>query len=265
MQHDPCFLERLQGGEPEARASTRLDARDLALLLALDPSAVSADREGRHRAQLLRNVSSELALAIAVGPDGAGDARWVEDFPRTAHFHSAVADDTPLPLAFARHAEERADATRACTAFRALVALEVALVRERRRARPPALAPHGAGSVALSPLASVLAVDGGAHALAAGVRECIDRGEPGAAAARGFAAAATEPLLVTARPAARPGGLLDLHVEPLTGLVAEFLLEAREPLDAAGQVAFGERHAIDRADLAAVVDDLVAEGVLLRG
>jgi uncharacterized protein (UPF0276 family) len=174
MQHDASFAERMGRGEPEAIASAQLDATGTVWLRALDPVAVAADRDGKRAAQLLRNVVSEFRISAAVGPAGDGDA-WTRAFPRSAFFHAAIARDTSLPLAFAAFAEVRAGAG-AEPLFAALLALEAAMARARRRAEVASPPPPGA--LFLSGAARLLDVPAGTFAAAAQLGAWLDRGAP---------------------------------------------------------------------------------------
>jgi len=258
MQHDPGFAARLRSGDAEAVASTRLGARELGWLRSADPDAVAADRGGRRAAQLLRNVASEFRLCARVGPRGDAAGAWVEAFPRSPLFHRAVSRDESLPLAFAAWAEALAkDAP--SELFRALVALEVEMARARRELRP--VASPGPGEVVLSAAAHLLELPAGTHAAAAALA---------GGAALGAAqvdSAAREVVLIAAdlRDDARFGRLRSVRVEPLAPRVAALLRLARAPQGAAARRAFAQHHEVDAAELEAVVDDYVAEGVLRRG
>jgi hypothetical protein len=263
MQHDPGFAQRLRAGDPEAAASTRLGAHELAWLRAADPVALGADRDGRRAQQLLRNVASELRLATALGPAGDGTRAWLAGFPRSPHFHRAVSEGTPLPLALADWAEERA-AGAPCAGFRALVALEAAMARARRSAGPRPHVPRGA--VQRAPGARLVTLPSGTHALAAALARVLDAGGaigPGAVA---LDERAHETLLLAADPGAdaRFGRLPPLRVEPLAPLVADLLRRADRPLDGAARAAFAAAHELALDEVEAVVADYVAEGVLLE-
>jgi uncharacterized protein (UPF0276 family) len=258
MQHDAGFAAQVARGDAEAIASAQLDATGTAWLRALDPVAVAADRDGKRAAQLVRNVTSEFRLCAAIGPAGDGDA-WTHAFSRSVFFHAAIARDTSLPLAFAAFAEAHA-AEGATPLFAALVALEAAMARARREiAVAPSPAP---GTLRLSSAAHLVDVPAGTFAAAVQLGEKPDRG-----ALPAVASAQRESILIVADLAAdaRFGRLRPLRVEPLADLVAAFLQRAQESLDAAACAAFAREHDVADADLAAVVADYVADGVLLRG
>ncbi|HEY8493057.1 MAG TPA: hypothetical protein VIN04_04140, partial [Myxococcota bacterium] len=79
--------------------------------------------------------------------------------------------------------------------------------------------------------------------------------------------AARETLLLFAEdgPPPRFGRLRAVRVEPLAPLVAELLRRAARPLAPSARAAFAARHELDAAEVEAVVDEYVAERVLLRG
>lgn len=256
MQHDARFAARLRGGDAAALASTGLPREALDRLRALDPAAVAADRDGKRASQLLRNVASEFRACAAIGPAGDGDARWIDAFPESDCFHAAIRADTSLPLAFARFAETHA-ASSASDLFRALVALDVAMVRARRdAAERPAPAP---GTVALAAGVSIVALPAGTHAAAAALAsgKAFDR--------LAVDAAAHDSVLIARLGASHFGRLPELRVEPLAPAVASFLEAARQPLDGAALARFASDHELDPADLGTVVDDFIADGVLVRG
>jgi hypothetical protein len=224
MQLDPGFAPGPEDG---------LGPEELALLRAADPVALSADRDGRRRAQFLRNVSEEFALSCAAGV--AADA-----FTRSPEFHEAVRGDRSLPLAFGRYAE-RCSAS-AALEQRALVALEQAMARARRELR--AARKPGPGEVALAPWAWLVRVPAGTLELAARVRRTLDR--PGDA---------DETVLVTAEREAAPFRLRAVEAELVSPALAELLASLVEPRP---------RAALD-PDADGIVAELLAEGVLQSG
>jgi len=263
MQHDAEFAERLHGGDAAAIASASLDAVGAGWLRALDPVAVAADRDGRRAAQLLRNVASEFRLCAATGPSGDGDASWTLGFSRSPAFHVAISRDESLPLAFAAFAAARAAAA-ASLLFRALVRLEVAMARARREVCA-ALEPQR-GALLMAGAARVVALPAGTFAAAALLGERLDRGD-GIGAPPDVARVRSESVLIVAdtKADARFGRLRPLRVEPLADAVAAFLQRAQSPLDAHAQAAFATEYDVDAGDLAAVVAEYLAEGVLVRG
>ncbi len=263
MQHDAGFSERVHGGNAAAIASASLDAVGAAWLRALDPIAVAADRDGKRAAQLLRNVTSEFRLSAGIGPAGDGDASWTLAFPRSAEFHTAIARDESLPLAFAAFAEACAAAAPS-PLFRAVVALEVAMARVRRETAAATEPPHDA--LWLAKFARVVALPAGTFAAAALLGERLDRGAA-IGALPDVAQMRVESVLIVAdaKADARFGRLRPLRVEALAEAVAAFLRRAATPLDAPAQESFAREHDVDAEDLAAVVAEYVAEGVLVRG
>jgi len=266
MQHDPGFARALLAGEPDAVASSGLGPRERALLGAADPRAVSADRAGRRRAQLQRNLAGELPLAAAVGPGGDGDTTWVAAFQRSAAFHDAVARDRRLPLAFAEHAEAVA-AAGAVPAFRALVALEAALLRLRRESTPgPAPEPLAPDAVRLAPGARLQPLPAGAFALASALRARIDAGASGLPLPpHRLEGGPDETVLLWRLPAASPDRLPEVRAEPLAPAIAALLRRAARPLTAAERRDFAREHDVEPEDVELVVADYAAEGVLRAG
>ncbi|HKC51446.1 MAG TPA: hypothetical protein VKF60_11685 [Myxococcota bacterium] len=256
MQLDPRFAERLRARESEAVASAALGAEELALVAGADPAGVSADRDGKRRAQFLRNVTSEFALSLAV----AAEPGLVEAFPESREFHGAVARDASLPLAFARWLEKRA--ARATALLRALCTLESALAAARRSRRPgPSLV---AGEVALAPWAELVRVAEGTLDAAARVRAALDRGEPTPIGVA-VSSAELETLLLQRAPEPEPFRLPEVAVELLSPELAALLARAAKPLDPAALAVHGRGAGVSQADLAEVVAGLVAARILIAG
>ncbi len=247
MQLDPDFASRLRSGE--AHASCDLAAEELRLLRAASPAAVSADLAGKRRAQFLANVSSEFPLSIAAGLENHG-------FGASAEFHAAVCAEQSLPLAFARYALR-------CTreqprALRALVALESALTRARRELRP--CRPPSSGEVALAARVFLEECPAGTLALAERVRAALDAGAESPALV--LASAPDETLLVLSAPAAAPFRLRTARVEHVSPALAALLRAACEPVTRDALVA---ALSTDRAELDPVIDELIADRLLVAG
>jgi hypothetical protein len=255
MQLDPGFAARLCARDAEAEASTGLGQAELAWLRAVDPAAISADRDGRRRAQLLRNVAGEFALSCAVAPT----ADWLDAFPASPQFHRAIAGDTSLALAFGDYARERAAG--ASESFASLVALECALARARRATR--ALPPLPAGTLALAPVAWLVELRDGVFAWATALRAALDRGKPAPRAT--LRGGEREIVLVAADPApVATGRVRGVRAERLEPLVADFLAACEAGLPERERSAFASRRDVDPADVESVAREFLAEGVLVR-
>lgn len=257
MQLDPGFAARLRARDRGAEASTRLGSTELEWLRAADPVAVSADREGRRRAQLLRNVSGELALSLAA----AREPGWLETFPASDPFHRAIAADTPLPLALAEHLV--ACAASRSQLLRSLVALESALARARRGLRS---APRADGSaLVLAPSAWLVELADGTFAWASALRQALDRGTGLPDPPRGLPPGSRETLLVAAGEPAEGSRLRLARAERLEPAVADFLRACESGLEARGVSRFCAERGLEPAAVESVVAELIAEGILLRG
>ncbi|MEX2207923.1 MAG: hypothetical protein WEF50_16985 [Myxococcota bacterium] len=247
MQLDPEFARRLRAGDAEA--SRGLGAEELRLLRGADPSAVSADRDGRRRAQFLSNVSSELPLSIAVGFDVAG-------FTESNEFHDAVQTDASLPLALARYAHR-------CSGeeprpLRALLELEGALARARREPRL-GVAPRP-GEVVLAAWVFLETLPSGTLALAERVRAAIDADTELPALVLG--SEGEETLLVRCSPETSPFRLRAIEVERTSPALAGLLRAACEP---ASRAALAAALSCARSEIDPIVDELVDARVLLAG
>jgi len=256
MQLDPEFAGRIRARDRRAERSTGLADDELVWLRAADPAAVSADREGRRRAQLLRNASGEFALSLAA----AGDASWLESFPASDHFHLAIAGDSPLPIALGDHL--RGAASRSAASLRSLVELEAALACARRA--PPAAPPRGAFEWILAPGAQLIELCDGSFAWAQSLRAALDRAaEPPALPAPGCEAK-TEIVLVYPLDAVRGSSLRPVRAERLEPAVAEFLLRCSRGIDGDSIREFCRAHGVARSDVDDVIGEYAAECVLLR-
>jgi len=245
MQLDPAFASRLRAGE--ADASKGLEPVELRLLRRADPSAVSADRDGKRRAQFLANVSSEFRLSIAAGLD-------VDGFTASREFHEAAQSDASLPLALSCYALRcSSDQPRP---LRALVALERALARARRELRP-SRAPSP-GEVVLAAWVSLASLPAGTLALAERLRAALDAGAKPPELV--LSSERDETLLVRSAPAATPFRLRAVEVEHTSPALAALLRAACLP---ATRAALAAALSTDLADLDPVIDDLIADRVLV--
>jgi hypothetical protein len=249
MQLAPEFAAALAARESEAVRSTGLAGAALELVLEANAAGLSADCEGRRRAQFLRNVSQEFALTLAA----AGDARLLESFTGSPEFHQAVANDESLPLALASHL--------AASHASPLLELESALARARRARRSaPALAP---GEVALAPWVELLELPEGTLAVAEAVRAALDAGsetpdpfEPGSA---------RETLLLRRDFAPPAFGLASVELERVSPALASFLARAAEPMTPAHRAVWAGAESLAPAELETIVAELIADRVLIGG
>jgi len=271
MQLSPACARSVFDEPGETADAFGLGASELALLRGLDPVAVSADRDGKRADQLLGNTTSEYLLTVALGVRRA--EAFLDGFLDHATFREAILGNTPLPLAFGGYAQgfarERGDLT-----LLELVRLELAMARARRT--PRQVARPAAGEITLTAEAHLIELVDGTVAHAAALRAAIDAGTENEAttpalpldmetlAEETLAEVTREEALLVVRRRPRHG-LPDVDVERLEPLVAALLRAAREPLNGAGRDAFAAERELQRADLDAFVDELVDEGVLMRG
>jgi hypothetical protein len=246
MQLDPGFAKRLRARDTKAVASAGLGPEELELLAKADPAAVSADRGGKRRAQILRNVTSEFALSLALSTN----AKLVEGFTAAREFHEAVTRDESLPLAFGDYLVGR----RARGAAGAVAALERAMALVRRH--PPGELEVTRGHVVLAPGNFLFRLPAGTLEVATRVRAALDRGEPAPAGLTVQSGPPYEHLLMR-RTDSSPFRLPDVSVESLSPALGELLSRAERPRPRAELAADPER--------AEVVAELVAEGILLSG
>ena len=230
---------------------------ELQLLRGLDPIAIAADRHGKRADQLLGNATSEFPATRALAAER--EPAFLDGFLDDAAFQRAILDGTPLPLAFAAYAEtfvaERGDA-----ALAALLTLEVAMAELRRAASGSARAP--AGAVSLASDARLVELPGGTLERATAIQVALaeDTPLPG-----GELSPDTDEALLLFVPHRPRHGQPDVTVEPIEPLVAALLHAAQDGLDEDGRDAFAAQHGIERSDLDPFVEELVGDGVLVRG
>jgi hypothetical protein len=256
MQLDPGFAARLRARDARAERSTELGAEELAWLRAADPAAVSADREGRRRAQHLRNAAGEFALTLAV----AADPGWLESFPGSDHFHRAIASDAPLPLALADHLRELA--ARGPAPLRSLLELESALARARRE--PHRVSPTGSFAWIRSPSTWLIELREGTFDWASALRQMLDGGDIPAGPPATGSGSGTETVLIHALASLRGSQLREVRAERLEPLVAEFLHRGSQGIDEQRIGEFCRARGLARADVETVIAEFAAEGVLVR-
>ena len=281
MQLDALFAAAIFAGDREASASTGLDVPDLELFRSADPRAVAADREGKRRAQFLRNVTAEMQLSLRAARDTELGFHWIEGFLESPEMHRAIAVDERLPFAFAAYAERRVrtqherhvraelDARGAAIdasagLLPALIALEIAMMHARRSQRaPPTLR---AGEIAASERSTLIDLPAGAFDLALRLRQAIDTGRELEPVSQSSSAPATmETVLLFASTPISPHRLREVEPERLTPVVAALLKLAREPIGPRELADFAAEHAVEPLDVDAFVASLAEEGVLVRG
>lgn len=274
MLHDASFAARILDGEGAAVRSSGLGAAELALLRAEDRRAYSADRHGRRRAQLVRNVAGELSLSTSVAGEGRLDFGFGDGFASSPELHAAIAEDRPLPLAFAAYAA-RCAAEREAPRIAALVALEAALARVRRAPAPgrasradATAGTHGA-TLRLASDVALITLPAGTFALSERLRARLDAGEPPPLAwpaDRLLAPDAGEHVLVRPTSAPDPFRLRDASAERVGPLVAAFLdLAGRGPIAPDARAGFAREHDLSADDVESVASDFAADGVLVAG
>ncbi|MEZ4239072.1 MAG: hypothetical protein R3F59_23555 [Myxococcota bacterium] len=229
MALDPGFAADVFAG----RAPTGLAAPADGWVRGVDPALLAADPGGRRRDQLLGNVALEFVHTVRAWPG------VLAGFPGSAAFHAAIAEDRPLPLAFAAHAAEVVPPGPA----RALLRLDAALAEARRVDRPVP-----AGTTALAPGARLVTLPAGTLAAA----EAVAAGRPAPAPDAG----AEE--LVAIGAVGPPGPEREVRVELVADGIAALL--AALPLDEAGLAAFAAAHELAGEALEEVLAGLRADG-----
>lgn len=260
MQLDASFAAALRAREPDALASTGLDAGDLALLASASAAGLEADPGGRRRAQFLRNVSSEHAISVAWAVGGGRDPQLVESFTSSDAFHDAARGDARLPLAFADHALERARGSGQALRV-GFAQLERAMAALRREDALRGAAPRG--GFVLAPRADVVDLPAGTVDGAAAIQQALAEGAP---IPRVLAANADvrERALLAVASSGSPHRLRDVSVEALGELPGLVLAACREPVELPVLERIAELEEATPDELRGFLDALVGEGVLLR-
>jgi hypothetical protein len=139
-QHDPGFLDHLEG--------VRLDAAEQAQLRALDRRAFATDPLRRRR--VLKALVEELRASATLACRESGSLAALEGFFASRWFRGAVTARTPLAIALGEFLGDGAPPLRAAIAL-----LETALCRARRATGEP----PPAGHVTLAPGVAAVAFD----------------------------------------------------------------------------------------------------------
>lgn len=138
------------------------------------------------------------------------------------------------------------------------------MARARRMERAGARRP-ARGELALAPTAWRVTLPAGGFGFDTALREALDRGTRGPRPLALTPGARAETVLVAAGQEQGSYRLRSLRVESVVPGVAAFLARAESGIDGTACAAFAAKHAIEPAELEAVVKDFVSDGVLLSG
>lgn len=260
MQLSPSFAASLRAGDPECVRSTGLNDADLELLLALDPAGVSADPGGRRQGQLLGNCSGEFMATVFAAEVWFGFKDVMPSFLGAEEFHSAIAMDTSLPLAFGDYlARTLGGGTHA--GLHELLRLQRALAAARRSEIPTVQV--NPGEWRLAPGAQLLELAEGTLDWLAELGRVLEGAEAPPHAAK--LGAGREWVLLSAAPKVGAQVLADVQVELLQPALRKLLLAARDGLALEGRDELARRCGVARAELDAFAEQLGREGVILLG
>lgn len=240
MLFDPVFRDAVYADPAAALAATDLTAAERGWVVRPDRRAYATDatRQARALLALAEELPAATAWARAAGREPAG-------FFASPAWHACVEARGVMTLAYADWLADGADA-----ALATLVAFEAAVARGRRGRGGPVGA---VGTVGLAPGAALVATTEGALAWWDAVRA--------AAASAGAlpAPVAGAPCVALIAVAADGTSTAEVLAEGLAALLAEAqVAQPRAALEAAGQ-ALG----LDAADAGELVDELIADGVLI--
>lgn len=279
MLYDPAFCEAVYADPAGVLVPLGLDAATVAQIVAHDRRAFSVDPWRGHRA-VTAALGEAAVTALAMTRLGVS-AQEHMDFIAGPHFHRCVMERGVLVMAFFDALAERlvgfagrlgAGASRreraALSAARACLALERA-VAEVRRERPRPVAGRvvrGAVRAVAVPNGASAAWGRARAALGADVVAALVSG--GSAAKAALAALfgaelgpATEWLLVE-----RPSGRGQEPVMSFTGeALAGLLNQAATPVPKDALVELAEREGASRAEAEEIVDEFIADGLLVSG
>jgi uncharacterized protein (UPF0276 family) len=202
-------------------------------LAALDPALVAADPGERRRKQLLGNVALEFVNTVQAAPP------FLDGFPSSPEFHAAIEADRSLPLAFAAYAARVLPEG----PWSALLALETAMAEVRR------ISNRNKGDLTLTPGTKVLDLPEGTVAIADARTAGLPSPPPGAG---------RETVVIVGKGPLGPNR--ELRIEVVPEAVADLLKSC--PLDPERLAAFAARHEAAPKDVVALIDGLVADGLL---
>lgn len=250
-----------EGFRARALAGKELDhlsERERAIVTGASPTALSADRDGKRRGQVIGNLVGEFVLTHAVAPRAVVRRGFPQGFFTTPGFHQAVMADRRLPLAFADYVEAQARESDD-VAFASFAALECAMARARREAW------GGEPEGALAPQVALVELPDGTVAAAEAFRAALDRGQPPQSPDSLGAGSARETVMTVGRPAENPRALPEVAVEVLEDAVAAVVQAAAAgPLVRARRDELARSFEVETAELDEFLESLVEDGVLIR-
>jgi hypothetical protein len=233
LLHDPELARAVAVDPARALADVDLTPDEHAALAAVPPAAWRTDPE--RNARVLAALREEfVATAALAGERAAG-------FLRSAHFHDAIQHRGSLALAFGAYMAEDADPRTA-----AVARLETAIATVRRA--PRRSVPSAPGALRRPSHTVVLDVPSDTLALLRRLRD----GDDGPAIG-----APTEHVLVLRGPTG------DVSLEPLSDELAAVLAAAEREVPRARLVALASSLGAGPDEARQVVDDLIADGLLL--
>lgn len=234
LLHDPTLVARVAADPDGALAGLDLTAAERGWLAAVPPNAWRTDPDRPRR--VLAALRDEYPASLALSP------AQVDGFFASAAFHRAVDERGSLAIAFGDHLIDAADPR-----LDAVARLERAMASVRRAPRHPQ--PSPTGRLRLSPTARVVRVLAGTSDLLVTLRA----GRPPFALGAG-----EEALLVEREPSTG-----EVRVECLEPALASLLERGQAPIDRQELVDAARGLGADEDDASAVVDALIADGVLI--
>ncbi len=247
MHHDPALVAAVYADPEAALSGEELTAAERAMLVAPDPRAWGTDPARRDR--VLEALRKELPASCAVAELAAGRQALMRFF-QSADFHGCVRRRGVLVHAMAAWLDAEARAGRmGRVRLAAVVAIEAAAARLRRRGRPPlGPVPERLPEVLrLAPWVELLQLPAGSVALF-GAPTGPGRVEPRAA----------EWALVERL----PGAEAEVAVGVLPGALAALLDAARERQDLAELLAIIRREGVEPPEDEEVLLGLLGDGLL---
>jgi hypothetical protein len=235
LLHDPGFVRALHDDPDRALAGLDLDGDERRWLLATPPEAWCADAE--RPARVLAGLREEYPAATRLAPER------LQDFFAAPAFHGAVQQRGSLAAALGAHLAAHPDAR-----VSGVARLEAAIAAVRRS--PPDAAAPAPGTIALRPHATLVAVPAGTLAW----REALRTGSPEPPAPDG------EEHLLVLRDADG-----SVAVQEVPDALAELLRVADGGVPRPVLLAAARAHGAEAGEDAEIVDELVADGILVRG
>ena len=268
MLWDPAFVERVYATPKVALAGDDLETEEVAWLTRPDRRAWSTDPH--RRARTLHGLLEEFPGAGALAARRPNGVAALDRFFSSTTFHACIRDGASLAIAFGAYLAREVSGAVGDPRVRALASVEGVLADLRRAPRAAAPAGGGDGSLVLRPRARVLDAPSGAAPLLGEIARRL-ASQPGgavaaiAAGARGLddlPALAADHVLTPLLAVMNDAG--EASLEELPGPLAAVLRHAARRSPVEDLLAIARHHGAEPGEDREIVEELVADGILVR-